>query len=218
MIKDKSMLKNYEIDKTSGIIKQIDKSKFNYDEKYSKQYDGYGELSNYISYLRLGFIVSRIDKYPESVLDVGYGNGAFLKCCLNKIDRCYGYDVSPYSVPFGCIRVNDLFEQHYELITFFDSLEHFEDIKFVEHLKCDYVCISVPWCHYYSDEWFELWKHRKPGEHLWHFNKESLINFMSSCGYDFICGFNLEDIVRKSKEDNNILTCLFKKKLKNEQS
>jgi hypothetical protein len=42
-----------------------------------------------------------------------------------------------------------------------------EDIEFVKDLKCHYVCISLPWCHYFSDEWFETWKHRKPNEHLW---------------------------------------------------
>ena len=68
-----------------------------------------------------------------------------------------------------------MFNQFYDIITFYDSLEHFEEIEFVKKLKCNYICISVPNCHYKNDEWFRNWKHRKPNEHLWHFNSKSHI-------------------------------------------
>ena len=98
------------------------------------------------------------------------------------------------------------------MITFFDSLEHFEDIEFVKDLKCSYICISVPECHYYDDEWFENWKHRRPNEHLWHFNHGSLVKFMYRMGYILISGSNIEDTIRKNnKEESNILTCIFAK-------
>ena len=89
----------------------------------------------------------------------------------------------------------------------------FEDIEFVKDLKCRAVCISVPHCHYTSDEWFEKWKHRRPDEHLWHFDKDSLVNFMERMGYIMVSCSNLEDTIRKNppQEETNILTCVFKK-------
>ena len=78
------------------------------------------------------------------------------------------------------------FENFYDIITFFDSLEHFEDIEFVKDLKCSAICISVPYCYYKDDAWFEEWKHRRPNEHLWHFDKNSLENFMRRMGFVLI--------------------------------
>ena len=39
--------------------------------------------------------------------------------------------------------VEEPFSQHYDVITFFDSLEHFDDVYFLDKLNCDYVCISI---------------------------------------------------------------------------
>ena len=46
-----------------------------------------------------------------------------------------------------------------------------EGLEFVKKLKCKYILISVPCCHYYSDDWFKNWKHRRPDEHIFHFNE-----------------------------------------------
>jgi hypothetical protein len=72
--------------------------------------------------------------------------------------------------------------------------------------------VSLPNCHYFSDEWFETWKHRRPNEHLWHFNETSLINFMNEIGYSKVNICNIEDTIRKHSHDySNILTGIFKK-------
>jgi len=206
------MIDNYE--KTEfGIIKQKNISKkFVYDSNYSIQrYDSYKELSVYMSYLRYGFIQGSIGRLPNSILDVGYGNGSFLKICSRTISKCYGMDVSDYPIPNNCQKIEN-FDRHFDVITFFDSLEHFEDISFVKQLNCNYICVSVPECHYFSDEWFYSWKHRRPDEHLWHFNAESLIKFMVNCGFSLINYTNLEDIIRDNGEPySNILTAIFKK-------
>ena len=104
-------------------------------------------------------------------------------------------------------------DQPYDVITFFDSLEHFEDIEFVKDLSCTAVCISVPHCHNKNDEWFENWKHRRPDEHLWHFDKDSLVKFMERMGFVLCSYSNLEDTIRKNpdQEEPNILTCVFRR-------
>ena len=206
------MLENY-AKNIDGIIYQVDKTHIAYDKEYvNTRYVKYGELPTYMGYLRLGNIVGSIGKVPDSILDVGYGDGSFLKVSSNIIPNCYGYDISTYPIPDNCKQVDDITKDYYEVITFFDSLEHFEDIEFVKDLKCKFVCISVPYCHYKDDEWFMNWKHRRPNEHLWHFDRFSLNNFMSRMGYELVSGSNIEDTIRKNKDEEcNILTCVFEK-------
>jgi len=59
------------------------------------------------------------------------------------------------------------------------------------------------------------WYHRKPDEHLWHFNKEALLNFFQNNGFECIHTSNFEDTIRNNVESQyypNILSCIFKKK------
>ena len=207
------MLENYNTNQ-DGIVYQVNKTPIDYDTEYIKNsYVKYGELPTYMAYLRLGNIIGSLSRVPKSILDVGYGDGSFLKVCNNIIPKCCGYDVSSYPAPEGCEVVSSMTENFYDVITFFDSLEHFEDIEFVKDLQCSAVCISVPHCHYTNDEWFENWKHRRPDEHLWHFKKESLVKFMNRMGYVLVSHTNLEDTIRKNpkQEETNILTCVFRK-------
>jgi hypothetical protein len=177
-----------------------------------EKYNNLGEIKNYMANLRFGYLVGSLGKLPESIMDVGYGNGDFLKACYT-IPKRFGYDVSGYPLPGGCIESNDLLNTPVEVTTFFDSLEHFEDPYIIKNLKSNFIIISVPECHYYSDEWFEDWKHRRPDEHLWHFNKKSLISFMNDVGYFCINTNNMEDCIRKSDFTySNILTGCFKRK------
>lgn len=208
------MIETYECDKF-GIIKQNDIKKINYDYDYSNKYNEYGEQCNYLAYLRLGVLIGTIGKNPESILDIGYGNGSFLKSASGIIKKCFGSDLhNNYPLPDNCEFINDIFANSYDVITFFDSLEHFDDIFIIDKLKAKYIMISVPWCHYFSDEWFKNWIHRRPNEHLWHFNDKSLIKFFEHYGYKCIHKSNFEDKIRKRETYNNsenILTCIFEK-------
>ena len=208
------MLENYE-KLPNGVIKQkeIINTIQSYNVEYvSERYNTYGEKGLQMAYLRLGYLLGSIDEEIKSVLDVGYGNGDFLKVCSDIIQNCYGNDISNYPLPDKCVFVEDIFENEYDVTCFFDSLEHFEKIEFVSKLKSKYIYISLPWCHNKSDEWFSNWKHRREDEHLWHFNDESLVNFMLEMGYKKVRISNVEDAIRKPiNEDKNILTGLFKK-------
>jgi len=205
------MIKNYEKN-SDGVIYQKDRKPFDYTGGYNNYYKQIQDSTRFTSYLRLGYIIGSIGRIPKSILDVGYGTGSFLQACETEIPNRYGHDISGWNVPEGCEFVEDILKDHYEVITFFDSLEHMSDIEFVKNLKCDYICISVPWCHYFNDEWFDNWKHKKPDEHLWHFNEQSLQNFMKRMEYSTVNICNLEDVTRiNNQEYSNILTGIFKK-------
>ena len=205
---------NYEI-LNNGVIKQkkIKKKIQEYNIDYINQrYNQYGEKGPQMAGLRLGNLISKIGRTPHSILDVGYGNGDFLKLCVQGIEKCYGNDITNYPLPEGVEFVDNIFNNHYDVVCFFDVLEHFEDINFIQKVNCNYIYISIPWCHNFSEEWFMKWKHRREDEHLWHFNDLSLENFFKEKNFNLIQKSNIEDIIRTSSDGyENILTCIFKK-------
>lgn len=217
------MLNNYQRLAT-GAIKQINVLPYKYDEKYVvDRYDQYGIQCDMMSYLRYGFIVGAMGRKPLSILDIGYGNGSFLKICQDGGLATYGTDVSNYELKYGkTIEFNKCLEKHFDVITFFDSLEHFENIDFLGKLNCNYICISLPNCSYnninlaygeeQADEYFKNWKHRRENEHIWHFDGIALAKTMEKYGFKTISTESIEDVIRKPIDDfPNILTAIFKK-------
>ena len=79
-----------------------------------------------MAHLRLGNIIGSLNTVPRSILDVGYGDGSFLKVCSNIIPKCYGYDVSSYPAPQGVEVISDMTEGVYDVITF---LIHWNTLK-----------------------------------------------------------------------------------------
>lgn len=206
------MIENYNKDQF-GVIHQTTFDRYHYNSEYVTHYNEYKILTQYMGFLRLGYICGAIGKF-NSVLDVGFGNGAFLKAAETMPVKAGGYDVfNNTCLPEKCVRVSDITSDPWDVITFFDSLEHFETLDFIKELKCNYIVISVPWCHFPEDDiWFLNWKHRKPNEHLHHFNDISLENMMNHYGYTKVCSSNIEDSIRVSNTDMpNILTAIFKK-------
>jgi hypothetical protein len=166
-----------------------------------------------MAYLRLGYLLGNLPSTPNSILDVGYGNGDFLKVCTDIIPECYGSDISGYPIPNKAHFIKDIYSKQFDVISFFDVLEHFEDINFVKDLNCNYIIISVPHCHFFSEEWFLNWKHRRPDEHLFHFNNKSLNNFFNEMGFDVVTQSHIEDTIRTPIDNNpNILTGIYKKR------
>ena len=203
------MLEGYELDQF-GILKQLNPKTEIRD--YGIERNNYGQKSHYLSYLRLGFLKGYIQEFT-SILDVGYGNGDFLRACQRHFSVCAGYDLIDTYLPEGCVKETDLLANEYDVITFYDALEHFEDIYFLEKLKCKYVVISLPNCKHPTDSnWLAQWKHLKPNEHLYHMNKESLTALLVASGYKVECVSYYEDIIRRDKNLNeNILTIIGKK-------
>ena len=204
----------YEIDKF-GVIHQLNPNPFVYDKEYVdiRYGESLKDKIRQMSYLRYAYLIGIIKTVPTSILDVGYGDGDFLKVCSQSIINCFGNDLFDDHIPDKCTFVNN-FENSYDVITFFDSLEHFSDINFVKKLKCNHIMISVPWCvSSVVDDNFINWKHRRPNEHLHHFDNVSLNNFMEDCGYTMLEYSNIEDMIRIPENlfAPNILTAIFEK-------
>ena len=114
------------------------------------------------------------------LLDVGYGNGSFIREAARRGWETFGNDVNPTSYPGVrqiSLPVEKLPDDHrYQFITFFDALEHFEELEVVSRvsLNTDWIVCSYPKV---PAEWpwnQRVWKHFRPGEHHWFFTQQSL--------------------------------------------
>jgi len=157
-----------------------------------------------MSFLRYGYLISVFtalrNELPSEVLDVGFGNGDFLRVCANAGIRAFGYDISGYPLNDERISVVDwesVMNCRWSVITFFDSLEHIQNLDFVQNLQAEFLVISVPWCHWsIDDQEFWRWKHRRPHEHLHHFGADSMNRFMEKRGFKRQAWSNIEDGIR----------------------
>ena len=206
-----------------GVVHQKDPEPFNYDESYIETYDKLGEKQTPMSALRLSSILTAIRHYdpsyqPQSIMDIGYGDGNFLKFCNSAGFKTYGSDVTGRPVPEGTKYIaNPFIEYSYSsIVTMFDVLEHFPDMAMIQQLNCDYLALSVPNLptRDYTSEEFKNWRHRKPNEHLHHFDLHSLCSYLYSLGFHVISYNYLEDMIRKSEGTKpNILSVVCEKHL-----
>lgn len=214
------MLTGYEIQ--NGVIHQVEDfgERMVYDTHYIEKYRTLPVHE--MSVLRWQLIGERLiyddleTPLEPHVLDFGCGLGTFLQVACAGGAKVFGFDiVSDYPLAPEIERVTTPFDDYYHIVTFFDCLEHLLDpVHTLQRLRTDIIVISVPWCHAHTlgDSWFNAWKHRKPGEHLWHFDAASLCKLMALVGFKPIFIGNPEDRIRRPVEAlPNILTGVFVK-------
>lgn len=199
----------------TGAIKHLNPQPFTYDAAYSAIYDSPERVqkSDMLQALRFAFAQAAHGKRIQSLTDVGFGNGAFMRFAVKKVQRVMGLDITDVPVPEGCKRIESY--QSCDVITFHDCLEHFNCLEFVKDLPCQTLVISLPYCHYHErgKEWFEnKYFHRKPSEHIYHFSGASLAITMKDLGWQKVSVSDHEDIVRQREgEEWNILSMAFKR-------
>lgn len=205
--------RKYEVQPT-GVIFQTDHRPFEYDPNYSAIYDEekYKRGSDLLQALRLGFALGAHGKPINSLMDVGYGNAAFINFIKEHVPFVYGYDIT--GVPLdGAYLMPELVKA--DVYTFHDVLEHFPDCSFLKDLQTETICISLPYCHFHTEglRWFEFgYHHRKPDEHIRHFNPWSLANFMKQYGWHSVAESDHENYIRKGLNGlQNILSMAFKR-------
>ncbi len=144
------------------------------------------------------------------LLDFGCGTGRFVQAAAAP---AHGWDVLGYDLVPPWTELPDL---TWHAVTFFDSLEHLVDpAGTIQRLDPRWLMISVPWCHHPNDRaWFMRWKHRRPGEHLWHWGRQDLDAFLEPLGYRPVMHSSFEDAWRPNpaQPDSNILTAVYRRR------
>lgn len=174
-----------------------------YDKDYIDTRYGTYTTTAAMSRLRLGLVMS-FGGYGKW-LDVGYGQGDFVKAAIEAGVDAYGNDV--HGQDYGVRDVPLCSDEQWDAVTFFDSVEHFPDLEPAKHVikRAKLVVISVP----KRPDSFPAdltWRHYRPGEHLHYFSPESIRRLV---GKPQLFETNIEDTIRKQPWGQNITTCVF---------
>lgn len=187
-----------------GFWRQVGAKPFKYDEAY-KAKQGTDE---FMSCLRIGFL-SGIFGYKlkgMTAVDVGSGNGSFVKAASRVFKRIASYDVAGES-----ITRSELLGTRWDIVILTDVLEHFERIDDLFDIPWRYAMISYPETPE-VDRWDRLvgWRHFKPDEHLWCLNYRGVRRWMrrNGCRIERVSDF--EDLIRTrwQHDHRNITTVL----------
>lgn len=180
-----------------------------YDAKYiHERYDAY-PTTEAMSYLRLGFVKA----FAKSgrLLDIGYGNGCFLKKAAKAGFDVFGSDVHGADYGIREVPLDEAANGSWDVVTFFDSLEHFPDLDLPRAVasRARVIVVSIP-CRPDSFPARKEWKHYRPGEHLHYFSRYSLELFFSP-RHTVASRSNVEDAIRGKlpEGEQNILTLAF---------
>ncbi len=192
----------------------------NYNDAYMETYEQYPTEN--MSFLRAGYVCAELGRElpkfgalkPEqaSVLDFGYGNGAFLKRMSAAGFTTYGIDV--HGVDYGILDWKVGIDSNPTVVTAFDSIEHVPNFEFFFSLRPHVFVISTPYRPVWFGRNYSKWKHYKPGEHLHYFSLRSLTLLFARHGYCLSSVGTPEDIIRgkiafEGSSCDNILVCTF---------
>lgn len=199
------------------------KNKYKGRECFDYEIKGFGrELSE----LRLELLLQAGIKIESSkLLDIGCGVGTFIDTCKRYGISAMGIDINSEAVRIAKSLgrnvvlanvdggpVGDL--AHYNVVTLFDVIEHFNDLSFfiknyllIKTVK--WVGISTPCVDDVKEKDILQWRHYRLGEHIHAFTKTSLIWLLTSIGFSIrMSGFQ-ESVLRVYPEyPNNILTVI----------
>lgn len=127
----------------------------------------------------------------QTVLDVGIGDGAFLRAAAQRVPfgvvELYGCDINPLGVEYleqtGQLAQLDQ-EGGFDVVCFWDVLEHLEDPRVGLRAAKTTALVSIP---IFESQLHALRsRHFKPGEHLWYFTRRGFLAFADQEGFDCV--------------------------------
>jgi hypothetical protein len=170
---------------TSAFVRQISEPTVEYGADY---YNNYVKRSGTAIADRINNCrTSLVSKYVKNgpILDVGIGSGEFI---LKSPVETLGYDINPFGVSWLESRglFFDPYKEDCSKLTGFclwDTIEHIYDPeKFLNLiLQNQYVFLSLPIFDNFDN--LKESKHWKPGEHVFLYSKDGLIEVFSKMGF-----------------------------------
>ncbi len=160
-----------------------------YDESYFRRYMSYSKspIENDLNDARLS-IVKMLSLEMETLCDVGIGNGSFVETCkASGYTHVRGLDVNPLAMDWlAWNKLMALPDEKFDLMTFWDSLEHIENFDRLLSEKLNRWGLVFVSCPIYRDLNHILSsKHFRKDEHCWYWTNTGLKTHMKL--YDFEC-------------------------------
>lgn len=142
-----------------------------------------------------------------TLLDFGCASGAFHMSSPNGY-RTEGYDVNPHT---GFSDSSVL--EHVDILTMWDSIEHLHSpAELLSEIAPDWLFLSTPNLESVRGD-IRAWKHYRPGEHLYYFDRYSLKEVLDYCGYDIVETNFEEGALRDPKNPEAIITMAAKRRI-----
>lgn len=156
-----------------------------YDDAYHAHYKALEgtEVADKLNAGRVA-MVARHAADGAKVLDIGAGSGAFVRSARAWGFEAAGFDVMPKTVEH--LKATGAWAdsaEGFEVVTFWDSLEHIEDPETVfKHIaRGALVVVAIP---VFDDlRAIRQSKHYKPGEHLYYFTAAGFVEWMALRGF-----------------------------------
>ncbi len=173
-----------------GFWRQTDARPFIYDQAYKNKQS----TNDNMSFLRIGWLSGFFGCGLKNmtVVDVGSGNGSFVKAGQPIFKKICGYDVAGES-----ITESELLNTPWDLAVFSDVIEHMPDIAYIFTIPWRFAFISFPETPKVQDQsQLHGWRHYKPDEHVWCLNADGMEKFVEDNGCVVIERANFEDLIR----------------------
>lgn len=159
-----------------------------YDDAYFQKYQRMADspIGEALNAFRVD-LLHRVSDPDCLVLDVGIGDGAFLRAAEDELPRLRlrGCDINPAAIRYleahgqlGSIELT------YDVVTFWDSLEHFRDPRIPLRAAGRFALVSLP---VFPDSSAALRsKHFRPDEHFWYFSPRGFVAFAEGQGFQVV--------------------------------
>lgn len=134
-----------------------------------------------------------------SILDYGSGPGTFNEYGPDSFIK-HNYDVNPLC------DAREMPKLDWDAVTFWDSLEHIPNFySVIANIDAQYLFITTPNLESVTES-VTLWKHYRPKEHLYYFDRHSLSVILDELGYKILEVNHDEGKLRDPKNPAAILT------------
>lgn len=189
-----------------GFLRQVDPQPFTYDQDYVKKQSTNPEMS----WLRLGWLSAHIsyEKLREfNVVDVGAGNGTFVREASSVFCR-----IVPYDVVGESITDEELYTTNWDLVCASDVIEHFQFVDHFFAIPFHYALLSFPETPPNTLP-VQEWRHYKPNEHIYMLRSAEFRAWVEKNGCRVLAQGCPEDMIRRrwDPQEINISTFLIEK-------
>lgn len=140
-----------------------------------------------------------------ALLDYGCASGAFHIASRNGY-ATYGYDINPHC------GFSEIPNRKIDILTMWDSFEHVPDpVGLIKSFDPEWIFLSTPNLESVCGD-IRKWKHYRPYEHIYYFDRYSLSVILDSIGYEIIEENFEEGALRDPKCPEAIITIAARKK------
>lgn len=184
-----------------------------YDSAYFDRYAALAEtpIGRALNEFRAGLVLSHALGVPlgddlATVLDVGIGDGAFVRAANGPGWIVKGFDVNPAGVDwlnrFGLF--GDLYRpEGWPVLTFWDSLEHIRDPGPALAQATAFAFVSIP---IFADSAHaRRSKHYRPDEHYWYFTRRGFVAFAEAAGFEVLDVLATETVLGREDIETFVL-------------